>query len=390
MPSVHRTEKGGQYWQAAFYLPDGRRALRSTGKKNKREAMEVCLKFAEAARLAKEQRLTEYRAREVIADIFHIGNASKLTTMSARAHMEAWLQRKSLELADSSLLEYRKAVDHFLTSLGSKADKPVDAITVADASHFRATMAGQVRGGTVNKLLKILRGSWTLAVKDGLARENIFSRVGLVKSDKTQRRAFTLPELRRILECAGDEWRGIILTALYTGQRLGDVARLTWRNVDLNEREFRLTTVKTGKAMVIPMAVPIFDYLVKIPASDDPAAPVFPQNAATPGESLSNQFVNILANAGLRDAVSHGKSSELKKTRRRKVHDVSFHALRHTATSLLKNAGVSDVVAREIIGHDSESISRAYTHIDQDPLRRAVNMMPDVMNGVPAVDKKIR
>jgi hypothetical protein len=46
---------------------------------------------------------------------------------------------------------------------------------------------------------------------------------------------------------------------------------------------------------------------------------------------------------------------------------------------LLKNAGVSDVVARDIIGHESEAVSRNYTHIDTETKRRAIDAMPDVL-----------
>jgi integrase len=52
--------------------------------------------------------------------------------------------------------------------------------------------------------------------------------------------------------------------------------------------------------------------------------------------------------------------------------------LRHTATSLLKNAGVSDVIARDIIGHDSAAVSANYTHIDQETKRVALDKLPDV------------
>ena len=58
MASLHR-RAGSPYWYAAFYLPDGRRTFRSTGTTNKRQAWNICLKFEEAARLAKQDRLTE-------------------------------------------------------------------------------------------------------------------------------------------------------------------------------------------------------------------------------------------------------------------------------------------------------------------------------------------
>lgn len=391
MPSIHK-RAGSPYWWAAFYQPDGRRAFRSTAKSNRREAMEVCLKYAEAARLAKEQRLTEYRAREVIADIFHVGNADRLPAMTVRQYIEAWIAKKALELADKSLQEYRKTTGQFTTHLGVKADKPIDAITVADVTTYRTHLSEQVRGGTVNKAMKILRSAWTQAVKDGLARENIFSRVGLVKADRSERRAFSLPEIQRILQNANNEWRGVILTALYTGQRLDDVACLTWRNVDLEQREIRLETGKTGRRMVIPIARPLHDYLIGLDVPDDPAAPVFPKASATPGGTLSNQFNDILADAGLRPPVSHRKkkAGAVLKGRRRKVHDISFHALRHTATSLLKNAGVSDVVAREIIGHDSAVVSRHYTHIETDTLRSALDRLPDVTAAQPKLAGKQR
>jgi integrase len=68
------------------------------------------------------------------------------------------------------------------------------------------------------------------------------------------KRPFTLPELRSVLDLANDEWRSMILFGLYTGQRLGDIATLRWNNLDLARGELRLSTRKTGKAIVLPLA----------------------------------------------------------------------------------------------------------------------------------------
>ena len=57
--------------------------------------------------------------------------------------------------------------------------------------------------------------------------------------------------------------------------------------------------------------------------------------------------------------------------------EVTFQSLRHTATSLLKNAGVSEAVARDIIGHESAAISRHYTHIDEGSKRKALAKLFD-------------
>jgi integrase len=68
---------------------------------------------------------------------------------------------------------------------------------------------------------------------------------------------------------------------------------------------------------------------------------------------------------------------------RRAPSVLSFHSLRHTATSFLKNAGVSDAVARDIIGHESAAVSANYTHIDQRTKREALEKLPDLL-GSPA------
>ena len=67
------------------------------------------------------------------------------------------------------------------------------------------------------------------------------------------------------------------------------------------------------------------------------------------------------------------------RTLRRTVNEISIHSLRHTATSLLKNAGVPEAVAMDIIGHDSEAISRHYTHIEYKAKRAALEKSPKLV-----------
>ena len=55
-----------------------------------------------------------------------------------------------------------------------------------------------------------------------------------------------------------------------------------------------------------------------------------------------------------------------------------FHCLRHSTTSLLKNAGVFEAVAMDIIGHDSKAVSANYTHIEDEAKRKAVHELPDI------------
>ena len=169
----------------------------------------------------------------------------------------------------------------------------------------------------------------------------------------------------------------MVLAGLYTGQRIGDVSSLTWRQVDFPQRTIHFTTQKTGRHINLPMAKPLESCLLDLPSSDDPEAPVFANAYNQTSNTLARQFSEILMEAGLAPKRNHGKHGK-GRTARRELAALSFHCLRHTATSLLKNAGVSDVVAREIIGHDSEAVSRVYTHIESGTLREALDLLPDV------------
>jgi site-specific recombinase XerD len=55
---------------------------------------------------------------------------------------------------------------------------------------------------------------------------------------------------------------------------------------------------------------------------------------------------------------------------------LSFHSLRHTAVSLLKDAGIPQAVVQELIGHDSKAMSALYTHVGREALEKAVAKLP--------------
>jgi integrase len=169
------------------------------------------------------------------------------------------------------------------------------------------------------------------------------------------KRSFTLPELRSVLELASDEWRSMILFGLYSGQRLGDVATLRWNNLDLLRNELRLSTRKTGKTMILPLAV---------------------ERQHKTG-NLSNQFADLLAAAGLREKKNH-KSAGKGRGSRRDVEALSFHSLRRTATTMLHEDGVPAAVAQALIGHDSEAMHELYISVGSEALQKAAAALPEI------------
>jgi integrase len=65
--------------------------------------------------------------------------------------------------------------------------------------------------------------------------------------------------------------------------------------------------------------------------------------------------------------------------KRREYSGLSFHCLRHNTTSALKNTGASAPITGDIVGHDSEAMSRNYTKIDSKSKREALDRLPDIL-----------
>ena len=383
MASLRRLSNS-PFWIVCFTLPDGRRTNRSTGTRDKRQAQRIAARYEDAAREARRGRFTEARARKAIADIFTLANKDTLASSTIEDFIQSWLKRKEIEAGAGTHARYAAIMDDLREFLGARAKLDIAHLTVKEITQFREALARRLTPGSVNISMKVVRSALAQARREGLVDTNEAERVSFLKTRRVfERRPFTLPELKRILSVASEEWKGMILVGLYCGLRLSGVATLRRGNVDLAQRELVVTTRKTGRRQVLPLAVPLLRHLESIPASENATEPLFPKACATRGRSqcgsmLSSQFHGILVVAGLAQARPHTNTGKGRDTRR-EAGGLSFHCLRHTVTSLLKNAGVSDAVARDIIGHNSPAVSASYTHIDMDAKRRAVDKLPDIL-----------
>src|SRR6516225_7898581 len=105
---------------------------------------------------------------------------------------------------------------------------------------------------------------------------------------------------------------------------------------------------------------------------DNPKAPVNPRSFeivnAQNGRvgTLSNQFSDLLVAAGPRLLRTH-QGRGIGRDGKRTGMDTSFHSLRHTAVSLLKDAGIPDAVVMALVGHESAAMSQRYTHVGKEP-----------------------
>jgi integrase len=163
-------------------------------------------------------------------------------------------------------------------------------------------------------------------------------------------------------ETAGHGWWLACMIARHTGLRYGDVARLEWSQVDLDTAVIRAAPSKTkryGIAIVIPMSAQLLSAMRARRALDPAQRWVLPEHAECyprPERGAPRAFsAAVLKPAGL-----CGKG-------------YTFHSWRHTLRTRMSEAGVSDELARRMLGHQNEKTSMRYDHaLRTDELREAV------------------
>ena len=367
------------YWIACFRDYNQKQRRRSTRETNRKRAQQI----ADALEQVSKRKMNARRIREAVNEIYRQVSGESLPHSSVKTHAAVWLGQKKLECKPASYELYQKGINKFLCFLGERADADLCEIEKPSIVGFRDSLVPKVSAKTANNDLKTIKMLFRAARRDGYIDIDPAEFVPVLKRDSEAlgRRPFTIEELRRVLELADDEWQSLIFFGLYTGQRLGDLAALTWTNIDLGRNEIYLITRKRRKRLIIPIADTLRKHILNhLSVGARPQGPVHPRAFATLAKDkrvrhLSAQFGDLLAKAGLRPRLPH-QSRGIGRDRKRGSLELSFHCLRYTAVSLLRDAQVPEAAVMELVGHDSVEISRHYTHVGREALSKAMEALP--------------
>ena len=375
MASIHKRPRS-PYYHAAWRTTDGRLILRSTKQSDRRKAMEFALSCERAEKLAGQGNLTETAARKIVQEILdRAATGDVLRNPSVEDWFKAWVEGKEVRRSPNTALAYRGIVDRFIESLGDRAKRPLESLST---SHVQGYVTKRGKANCAPKTLqcehKVIRACLNQARREGLISNNPAEAVELPEMQSIERGTFTAAEMKLLVDSADGEWKTLILLAYYTGARLGDCCSLEWSSVDLTAGTLTYTDAKTHKKIVLPLHPDLHTHLESIATADKPQKHVMPgmvdrNNGGANG--VSQQFKVVARKAGLDVQTVQGKG-------KRMVTKRSFHALRHSFTSALANAGVSPELRMKLTGHASESVHAGYTHHELATLRDAVKKLPSL------------
>lgn len=391
MASIHKDPRGkSPYFFCAFKLPNGKRVFRSTKLTDRSAALKFCLAMETASGKVVERNLPEEQARRILNEMRILSGEEPIRFRSLESYCKEWLASKETSASAGTVTRYRGIMEGFLAHAGTqRANASIETVTASEVKTFRDL---QILDGkshtTANLTLKMLRGLFNDARREGLISVNPAEGVKTFDMEKEARDVFTHEQLRAVIAAAPQEWKTAILLGYYGGLRLTDAVGLSWENVNLEQKQVRYLPRKTShganpkpdwkkhiqKQLEIPLMPELEAHLLTLPSSDNPYALLCPTLAAkgTGGNrGLSSMFQRIMANADV-----HGDRGVAKTGKGRQFKTLGFHSLRHTFVSSLANADVPADVRRKISGHSDEKIHERYTHLDIDAKRRAMSKLP--------------
>jgi integrase len=379
MASIQK-QKGKANFYCMYRDSNGKQHCRSTKTTKRKEAEQVCQRLEYLARKTGKTLTTENAWKIIIETVSGLLESVGLELPSATVddYLDQWMRTKKLTVDPGTYRKYGDSITAFRNHLGKKANGIIPLIAAEDIRAFQISEAERTSPGTANFTMRVIKMVFKQAFeRDHVVPFNPTAGIAALKTNRSEKQVFSVEKIQKVLSVAPIEWQVMTKAGFYTGMRLGDIANLKWSQVELTGEHPSITkyTTKTQRPVVIPIHPSLRDAITDLPSSDSPDASVFPRLAGKRSSTLSNQFYRLMSAAGIVDprnnrAVKDGRATT------RTASPYSFHSLRHTATSELKNRGVSGAIAEDIIGHESTEISRNYTHIDLTAKEEAVNKLP--------------
>jgi integrase len=212
---------------------------------------------------------------------------------------------------------------------------------------------------TVNRELQVLSKVFSMAYDNGLVEANPMRRVHKLREAPARERYLTDDEEKRLFEILVGRRahvRPIVVVALQTGMRQGEILGMTWANVDFEQKTIYVAHTKTGRPRKLPMNNPVEVELRSLKQ-----------------DASSEEHVFSYARTGLKlTTFRHAWEGACTEA---KISGLRFHDLRHTFATRLRGKGVHEMDIMTLLGHTTLQMTSRYTHAMPENLRTAVDSL---------------
>ena len=317
--------------------------------------------------------------------------------------MHSWLfdfKRVSENIKPATFDRYEGIYRKYIAGSEIADLKLVDIKPVVIQRFYNNLFENGYTTSSIRTLNGILRNFFNFAieqdyiVKSPLKGVTIPSNKGELTKDR-KLDVYTDDEIKKLKTAIkGYIHENLILVALGTGLREGELLGLQWRNVDLEKGVIDVQqTLKTytdikadgTRTLVTALQTPKSKTSIrKVPIPKSLIAIIKNQLSITKEKALElgvpfNQDMYVFTNSRLSYVDARALLRSYKRMLKRNcIRERDFHSLRHTYATQLIRKGVSIEVIAELLGHSSTEITKIYAHILDDDKERAVERLNSI------------
>ena len=284
-------------------------------------------------------------------------------------------------------------VDALQACFGDLYERELREVAAIDIERFKsARRKAGIKPGTINRDLDRIRRVYSCAVEWDFLSQHPLKKVKRIKVDNSRVRYLSVSEEkrlrkaladreaeRRLHRASGNEWsqqRGygegrpmwpsdgytdhvmpMVLVAMNTGMRRGELFGLDWGSVNLPGKHLTVEAgnAKSGRTRHLPLNSEALDVLKHWKKQHSGKGLVFPSASGERFDNINKAWAGVVEMA--------------------KLADLNFHDLRHDFASKLVMAGVDLNTVRELLGHADIKMTRRYAHLAPGKLADAVAML---------------
>jgi len=330
-------KKGKIWWFIKQYK--GRRVEESLGTENKKLA----------------ERLYAETLPKIIDGSYFVAKSIEITFKELSEHYK---ERHNKQRDDASL-------KHLLPFFGNMLITEIDLTDVENYIEDRLS-AGSAHS-TVYKEFALARRMFNVARKKWQreygVKWNPFADAGFPSFSNERDRWLTTEEEDRLLKTASPEWlKDVILFAIHTGCRRGEILSTNVKYIDMRRRVISVQANKGGNKKAIPVSERLYDMLQKRLKVGSVSGKLFDVTVS----ALKDGFDRAVENAGIKN--------------------LHFHDLRHTFATRLVQMGVDLYKVQKLMGHRTIRMTERYAHHTPESLKPAAIALDNYYNFTTVAD----
>jgi integrase len=263
-----------------------------------------------------------------------------------------------VQLENKNVRNQRNMLNGLIRHFKGKYLSRIDSFMIKD---FMAKRIKVVKPASVNRDFTLLKSMFNRAIEWGMITGvNPTNSLKKLPENNERCRWLSEEEQETLLSCCSGLTRVIVLTALKTGMRWGEITKLKRKQSgNSNYVDFDNDVIfvheslsKSNKSRYVPLSPSLKEELLKLPKQEGTDYIFWNPKTDHRVRSIRDAFDVALTKAG--------------------IEDFHFHDLRHTFASQLVRNNVDLYVVQKLLGHASPKMTQRYAHLCSDQLKDAI------------------